>query len=160
MKNTDFDCHFRHAIHSDYDALHKILHACWIEIYSPHVPLAVIERFKADDLVGRHLDAFLHCTEVAAVDGEVVGSISHCFGMVHGLFVKKDFRGNRIGSSLLFNAALDGARSLDVAAFNTKAIQFYKKCGWALTGRHSDDVYGFQIEMLSMKAGTVKPQMS
>jgi GNAT superfamily N-acetyltransferase len=150
MQNTNFNCQFRPANSSDRTSLHEVLHACWIEIYSPYVPPIVIERFKADDLVERHLDAFLMCTEVAVVNGDVIGSISHCLGAVHGLFVRRDFRGNRIGSSLLFNAELDGAYILDVASFNKKAIRFYERCGWVRSGRFSEGVYSNEIQMLSM----------
>lgn len=155
MQNADFDCQFRPANPTDRASLHELLHACWIEIYSPHAPPIVIEQFKADNLVDRHLDAFLNCTEVAVVNGGVVGSISHCFGAVHGLFVRKEFRGNRIGSSLLFNAALDGARILDVSAFNVTAIHVYERCGWVRSGEFTEDLYGHEIPMLSMKFASV-----
>lgn len=151
MQSNDFDCQFRPANSHDRTSLHDLLHTCWIEIYSPHVPSIVIDRFKADDLVERHLDAFLSCTEVAVVNGDVIGSISHCFGAVHGLFVRGDFRGNRIGSSLLFNAEIDGARFLDVAAFNKKAIRFYELCGWQPSGRFYEDIYDYRVRMFSMR---------
>jgi GNAT superfamily N-acetyltransferase len=151
MQNKDFDCRFLPATSTDRNALHELLRACWIEIYSPHVPPVVIDRFKADDLVDRHLDAFLPCTVVAVVDGKVIGSISHDFGVVHGLFVRRDFRGNRIGSSLLSNAVIDGARVLEVAAFNKAARRFYRRCGWQMTGRSSEDVYDYRVRMFSMR---------
>ncbi|MDW5316432.1 GNAT family N-acetyltransferase [Rhizobium sp. PL01] len=150
MQNTNFDCQFRRANSTDRSPLRKLLHTCWIELYSPHVPPDVIERFKADDLVERHLDAFLSCTEVAVVNGDVIGSISHCSGAIHGLFVRKDFRGKRIGSSLLFNAEVDGARLLEVASFNTPAIWFYRRSGWKPSGRFSDNVYDHSIIMFSL----------
>ncbi|WP_426231060.1 GNAT family N-acetyltransferase [Pararhizobium sp. DWP3-4] len=152
MQNTDFGCQFRPADCKDRTSLHELLHACWIEIYSPHVPAVVIERFKADDLVERHLDAFLSCTEIAVVNGDVIGSISHCFGAVHGLFVREDFRGNRIGSSLLFNAELDGACILDVAVFNRNATRFYERCGWKLCCYFEEDVYSHRVQMISMRS--------
>lgn len=151
MESREFDCKFRPAVFADRPELHELLHCCWIECYEPHVPPDVIVRFKADNLIDQHLDTFLTCTWVAIVDQEIVGSIAHSFGDIHGLFVKRALRRNWIGSSLLYNAMIDGARSLDVAAFNTDAIRFYRRCGWQKVGRFKEEMYQTNVPMLRMQ---------
>lgn len=150
----DFDCNFRRAIPADRDQLHRLIERCWLEVYSPHLPRAAIERFLADDPIGVHLDVFLPFSEVAVVDDEIVGVVAVADGGVFSLFVAKRFRGSRIGSCLLHNAVLAGGRWLEVPVFNVRAMAFYEASGWTRAGKSFEDVGGTRVATVLMQVGT------
>lgn len=141
----DFDCNFRQALPTDRDQLHLLIERCWLEVYSPHLPRAAIERFLADDPIGVHLDVFLPFSEVAVVDDEIVGVVAVADGGVFSLFVEERFRSNRIGSCLLHNAVLSGGRWLEVPVFNVRAMEFYETSGWRRAGESVEDVGGARV---------------
>ncbi|MGO7651722.1 hypothetical protein ACC688_29035 [Rhizobium ruizarguesonis] len=72
----NFDCTFRPAMNSDYDDLHRLLYSCWLETYGRQVSPKTVRRFTDEDCVGEHLRLFLNSTQVADVDGRVVGAIN------------------------------------------------------------------------------------
>ena len=88
----------------------------------------------------------LEGTFVAAVDGEVVGSVHidvHRFGFGEiGMAVAREWRGRGVGSALLA-AAIDWSRgqalhklSLSVFPHNAAGIALYRKFGFVEEGRH------------------------
>ncbi|WP_421590761.1 GNAT family N-acetyltransferase [Shinella sp. M27] len=149
----DFDCNFRRALPTDRDQLHRLIERCWLEVYSPHLPLAAVESFLADDPIGTHLDVFLPLSEVAVVGDEIVGVVAVADGGVFSLFVEERFRGNRIGSCLLHNTVLSGGRWLEVPVFNVRAMAFYEASGWTRAGESFEDVAGLQVATVLMQVG-------
>ncbi|MCD2185204.1 GNAT family N-acetyltransferase [Rhizobium sp. GN54] len=147
----DFDCKFRPADPSDYSQLHRLIRKCWVELYAPHIPKASVRRFLDSDSIGKHLEAFLPFSDVAVVDGVVVGVIGLFEQSITSLFVAKRCRGFQIGTCLLHNAELAGGRTLEVAAFNWRAIGFYAARGWRKVGECSEDVGGARVEAFRME---------
>jgi GNAT superfamily N-acetyltransferase len=155
MHQDDFDCTLRTTVKTDHDAIYRLLSDCWTEMYSHRVPPDAVKQYLQEDHVGEYLSVYLDCTEVAVIDGKIVGVISHCCGFINGLFVERRYRGNRIGSALLANAVHDGACYLDVAAFNKKAKRFYERNDWQITSTFNENVLGTEFRMYSMsKTGT------
>lgn len=150
MQHQNIDCTFRTATKSDYDELHVLLTDCWSELYTDRLSPNAIVRYHQEDHIGQHLYGYLDCMEVAVIGEKIVGVVSHCFGSINGLFVEKFYRGNLIGSSLLSNAVLDGARYLDVAAFNKRAKRFYERNSWRVSSTFFEDVCGTNVAMHSM----------
>ena len=148
---NDFDCIFRPANPSDFEALHDLLTTCWSEGYSPHVAGISVARFIAEDGAGEHLRLFLPNMEVAVVNGSIVGVINQYEQYITALTVAKRFRNCLIGSSLLHNAQNRGGRRLEVADFNKEAIRFYERRGWKRDRSFDDDVFGTKIWTITMK---------
>jgi ribosomal protein S18 acetylase RimI-like enzyme len=146
----NFDCIFRPANGSDYDALHQLLSSCWMETYGRQVSRKIARRFADEDCVGEHVRLFLNGMQVVDVDGQVVGAINQTDGCITALNVAVEFRRNRIGFSLLHNAYMAGGRRLSVAVFNVPAICFYERCGWRKAGGFFEDVYGAKVAAFLM----------
>ncbi len=71
---------------------------------------------------------------VALRDGKVVGFIALLENTVGGLFVSPQYQGQGIGKSLVEHVkSANGSISLDVLKQSTKALNFYKKCGFTPT---------------------------
>ncbi|WP_421590747.1 GNAT family N-acetyltransferase [Shinella sp. M27] len=149
----DFDCNFRQALPTDRDQLHWLIERCWLEVYSPYLPPAAIERFLAEDPIGTHLDVFLPFSEVAVVGNVIVGVVAAADGWVFSLFVAERLRGNRIGSCLLHNAVLSGGRWLEFPVFNLRAMSFYEASGWRRLGESFEDVGGTRVATFLMQVG-------
>ena len=68
-------------------------------------------------------------------DGKVVGVVSSSADCIEGLFVLPEFWGRGIGTELL-NSAMSGKDELflQVYADNERAINFYRKNGFEITG--------------------------
>lgn len=146
----DFDCTFRSADSSDYDALHHLILSCWIETYSPFVTAETMQGFILQDEVGQHLDLFLSTMEVADVNGRVIGVINNSQGFITTLFVARNLRRNRIGSCLLYNAEIAGGSYLEVAEFNYRAISFYEANGWLKVRAFEECVFGTKLRSIAM----------
>ncbi|MDX0488361.1 GNAT family N-acetyltransferase [Sinorhizobium medicae] len=148
--SMNFDCVFRSAAPSDYEALRRFIEVGWIELYSPHIPKSSVERFIRQDGAGQHLHHCMATFELALVNGSIVGSINRCDGSITALFVEKRYRRNGIGSCLLHNAEIAGGRYLEVPAFNACAISFYERRGWSRLCSSEEDAFGTRLRSITM----------
>lgn len=146
----NFDCTFRPATHDDRKRLCELASACWLGVYRNHVSAESVRRFRDEEGAGRYVGEFLPFTCVAVIDCEVIGMISQCDGCIAGLYVDARFRGNRVGTSLLHNAWIDGGTILEVSATNTSAINFYERRGWRKMGEFEEDIYGTALNAFTM----------
>ena len=64
------------------------------------------------------------------------------------LFVHADFRGRGIGSALMREALLQGARRVDVNEQNPQALGFYQRFGFEVTVRDEVDNLGLPYPIL------------
>ena len=88
---------------------------------------------ERNDLTEKYLP--LAETWVYERDNRVVGFLSLMEREVGGLFVLPAYQGQAIGTQLLQHARmLRGALSLNVFQQNLKALCFYEKCGFHVTG--------------------------
>jgi putative acetyltransferase len=83
------------------------------------------------------------------VDDKVIkGFFSLTGDTLEALFVSPDFQGEGIGRQLMDKAkSLNGKLNLAVYKENPKSIDFYKKCGFIITGEKIDEHTG-HIEFL------------
>ncbi|WP_442923408.1 acetyltransferase [Microbacterium sp. JZ31] len=97
--------------------------------YLPHVRLAVAER-----------------------DGRPVGFAGTDSGKLEMLFIAADNRGAGIGTRLIQHAIeAHGVDSVDVNEQNAQAVAFYRRVGFAVTGRSALDGEGRPYPLLHMR---------
>lgn len=90
-------------------------------------------------------------TWVAAVDGQIKGFIGLLGSHVGGLFVDPSIHGGGIGRMLLRHAAmLKGELTVEVYEAN-RAVGFYQRCGFQITGRRDQDDEGRNLPLLLMR---------
>ena len=88
--------------------------------------------------------------------GAVVGFIGVADGKVEMLFVHPDWRGYRLGRSLLTYAISHwDARTLDVNEQNPQAIGFYEHIGFIAVGRSELDGMGKPYPLVHMRLKSV-----
>lgn len=92
---------------------------------------ASVARFQAGNPVAAELDACLSEMEVAEVGGRLLGVLHRTPEKIEPLHVDELHKRQGIGSALLAHAEADGARRLDVRAFNDDAIGFYERTAGA-----------------------------
>ena len=70
----------------------------------------------------------------------IIGFIGVVDSYIAGLFVKKDFRSQKIGKQLLdYVKTLNKSLLLDVYAENSLAIKFYKREGFQIIDKHINE---------------------
>lgn len=148
----DFDCSFRAARNTDLSALSLLASLCWHETYDDVLPASSAKRFDNERGGDDYARCLLPVTQVAVVQNEIVGMIANTFGIVTGLYVDQRFRRNRIGSSLLHNACLNGAETFSVVSNNSAAMSFYAHCGWVRCKIITAEMFGAEVtEMLMVR---------
>lgn len=135
----------------DREALHGLLTRSWLQTWAPHLPADAVARFRAADPVAAELDAHLPTILVARVDGRVAGMLAVVGETLEALHVDGDLWGRGVGTALFRHAEELGARRLEVRAFNTRAIAFYRARGWVETERMMATEMGAPVETLVMR---------
>ncbi|BAP43903.1 GNAT family N-acetyltransferase [Pseudomonas sp. 21LCFQ02] len=100
-------------------------------------------------LFEQYLDSVsLFCTR----DGELINGFAGVSGgKLQMLFIAADYRGQGLGRQLLAHAIEHfGIRELDVNEQNPKALGFYQKQGFKISGRTAVDGLGQPYPMLRM----------
>jgi putative acetyltransferase len=89
---------------------------------------------------------------VAEEDGAIVGFIALLDNLIGGLFVSPKSQGKGYGTQLIAYTKSIIKDSLLVEVFkeNYKAQQFYKKCGFILTGERLDENTNFILLAMSL----------
>lgn len=90
-----------------------------------------------------------------AVQGQLpVGFIGLLGSHIGGLFVDPGLHGAGIGRLLVAHAMkLKGELDLEVYAHNEGACGFYRRLGFAETGRRPEDDNGLPFELIAMRRG-------
>lgn len=151
----------------------EVQYKAWLSTY-PNEKLGI----TVDDIEYRYKDAFsserLKKREkiitdpeqnekyIVAKDGDKV--VGMCYAVIHedknqlqAIYLLPEYQGKGIGT-MLWNAILpffDKAKDIyvEVADYNEKAINFYKKLGFVDTGKRFSD------ERFRMKSGAILPEM-
>ncbi len=132
----------RPATQEDRRELHALLERSWMTTWAPHCSDEAVARFRDEDPVSQYLDACLQQIDVGLIDGHVV-AMMHLDGThLAALHVDAELKGCGIGSVVLAEAEVRGARRLEVRAFNRPAIRFYESRGWQRTGTYEGDEMG------------------
>jgi ribosomal protein S18 acetylase RimI-like enzyme len=132
----------RKATQEDRAALHSILERSWMTTWAPECSDESVTRFRGEDVVGQYLDACLAQMDVGLLEGQVVAMMHLDGEHLAALHVDPDLKGRGIGSVMMAGAEAQGARRLEVRAFNAPTIHFYESRGWQRTRTYEGDEMG------------------
>ncbi|MEM6579835.1 MAG: GNAT family N-acetyltransferase [Pseudomonadota bacterium] len=100
-------------------------------------------------ILERYLDAVELCQ--VSIAGQLVGFLGVADTNIEMLFVRPDFFGKGVGTTLVeYAIAHFGATKVDVNEQNPDAIAFYKKLGFAHSGRSELDGQGNPFPLVHM----------
>lgn len=151
----------------------EVQYRAWLDTY-PNEKIGI----TIDDIENRYKDAFSgerfekrkkviqnpkpNEKFIIAKDGDKVVGICHAViyedkNQLHAIYILPDYQGKGIGIQL-WNAVFsffDETKDIfvEVADYNEKAINFYKKLGFVDTGKRFSD------ERFRMKSGAIIPEM-
>lgn len=140
----------RAAAPEDRSALHHLLTRSWLTNWAPHVSAASVERFRTEDPVAGYLSGHLAAMKVAEDRGQVLGMVHLVGDRIAAIHVLADAQGRGVGSRLMDHAEANGGRTLEVRAFNTRAIRFYGKRGWHPVRSYEADEFGTMLATIEM----------
>ena len=149
----------RPAVEGDVPALQKILRNSWLATWAPELKFETVQRFAAEDPAGHYAIDKWREFMVAEEEGVLLGMFHVEGDHLHAIHLDPRQRRRRVGSRLMDAVEKRIARdhpeaTLEVRAFNTGAIAFYKQRGWVQCGpAYADAEYGEPCETLRM----VKP---
>ncbi|MEM8563965.1 MAG: GNAT family N-acetyltransferase [Pseudomonadota bacterium] len=100
-------------------------------------------------ILHRYFDAVELC--YVSVAGEAVGFIGVADGTIEMLFVRPDYFGKGVGTTLAkYAIEYFGATKVDVNEQNPDAIAFYTRMGFSLVGRSALDGQGNPFPLVHM----------
>ncbi len=132
----------RKATQEDRAGIHSVLERSWITTWAPECSEESVARFRSEDVVGQYLDACLEQMDVGLIEGQVVAMMHLDEEHLAALHVDPDLKGRGIGSVMMAEAEAQGARRLEVRAFNAPAIHFYESRGWQKARSYEGDEMG------------------
>jgi ribosomal protein S18 acetylase RimI-like enzyme len=146
----------RAAVEDDVPALQRILRNSWLATWAPELKFETVQRFAAEDSAGHYAVDKWREFMVAEEGGTLLGMFHVEGGHLHAIHLDPKQRRRHVGSRLMDaveqRIALNHAEAtLEVRAFNTGAIAFYKQRGWVQRGAaYSDSECGEPCETLEM----------
>ena len=135
----------RRADSDDVIGLSNMLEQSWFAHWGPHVSAKSRARFVREQPARGYVQGLWTDIIVAEDDGEVVGMYHLEGDYLHAIHVAPDRIGSGIGRALMEAAEAEGARRLDVRAFNTRALQFYAGRGWQESSRSEGSEMGTPV---------------
>jgi len=141
----------REATLEDRMPLHDLLTRTWLETWAPQVSRTSVERFRREDPIAGYLEGYLPSMVVAEEDGRVLGMVHLVGDRIAAVHVRPDVQGRGVGSRLMAHAEERGGRTLEVRAFNTRAIAFYEQRGWRAVRHYVDDEFGTALTTIEMR---------
>ena len=97
-----------------------------------------------------YLSGYLSSMTVAEEGGRILGMMHLVGDRVAAVHVVADAQGRGVGARLMEHAEGNGGRTLEVRAFNARAIRFYEKRGWRAVRHYEDDEFGTPLETIEM----------
>lgn len=164
------DIEIDRAVPEDAYAIQEVLHRTWLATYvSPehgvtieHINNQFKDAYKPETLETRKKNIATmddkNTIFVARVDGKVIGLLRVMIekenNRLRAFYILPEFQGKGIGTKLFEKAKeffdLDLCTFVNVATYNTSAINFYKKLGFIDTGKRAN---------FEMKDGPTIPEM-
>ena len=112
-----------------------------------------------DDIVffRSRLPVYFNAVDLVKVideSGRVLGFMGTSEDEIEMLFIHPDFQGKGIGGMLIGHAVNSlGKTKVTVNEQNERALRFYEKCGFVVTGRSEKDSSGKDFPLLHMELG-------
>ena len=140
----------RPARAGDRDALAAIVLAATRASFPTFLPADLVERWLADDAVGKYVAARFESCHVAEEAGEVVACCFTEGDLLDLLMVHPARQGRGIGSALLADAEerlfeAHPVIRLESFAANASANRFYEARGWQASARKKDPDTGAEV---------------
>jgi len=141
----------RWAQQGDAVALKSLLERSWRTHWGPHLESAAVMRYEDTRPVDGYVDAYLTRFRVAERDGALVGMYHLEDEHLHAIHVDLAAIGSGVGRVMMEAAEREGARKLEVRAFNRRAHEFYLRRGWVGTKEHDDLEMGQKVRTIVME---------
>lgn len=145
----------RPAVEGDVPALIRLLWRSWLVTWAPELPFYAVQAFAAHDPVPAVVEARWPIMWVAIVGESLAGRVDVEADRLEHIDVDPAMWGQGIGPLLLTHGENLIARSypvgsLEVRAFNARAIQFYNRHGWKEVRRYPGTECGAPVENIEM----------
>lgn len=144
------DIIIRRAEAIDVVPLGNLLETSWFTHWGPHVSAESRARFVREHPARGYAEACWPDLMVAEQDGAVVGMYHRDGEFLHSIHVAVDHIGSGVGRALMDHAEGQGARRLEVRAFNERARHFYERRGWQAIGQKHDSEMGTPVVTVQM----------
>lgn len=145
------DIEIRPARPGDSEAIKSLLDRSWRAHWAPHLDVGALARYDVAKPVNSYVDLYLGAFKVAERGGVVVGMYHLEGAMLHAIHVDTWAIGTGVGGVLMDAAEAEGARRLEVRAFNARARDFYLRRGWVETDDYADSEMGTPVRTLLME---------
>ena len=146
----------RAALESDIPALRIILRDSWLVTWAPELAFETVQRFAATDPAGHYAQDKWREFSVAEDEGALLGMFHVEADHLHAIHLDPRRKRQRTGSLLMDEVERrigqdHGEATLEVLAFNTGAIAFYRQRGWVQRGAaYTGDECGEPVPTLRM----------
>ncbi|QDZ10945.1 GNAT family N-acetyltransferase [Devosia ginsengisoli] len=144
------DIVIRKAVAADILPLGNMLEQSWFAHWGPHVSAESRARFVREHPARGYAQACWQDIMVAELNGAVVGMYHLDRPYLHSIHVAVDHIGSGIGRAMMTRAEGEGARRLEVRAFNERARHFYERRGWLAMGQKDDTEMGTPVVTIQM----------
>jgi len=146
----------RPAREADIPALVTLLRNSWLTVWAPALRFETVRRFAAEDPAGTYARERWRDFIVADEAGELRGMFHLEADHLHAIHLEHTARRRGIGTLLMDEAerrvATDhGEAVLEVLAFNTGAIAFYRQRGWTVRRSYDGSELGEPVSTLEMR---------
>lgn len=141
----------RPARAEDKTALQLLLDLSWRTHWAPHVEPASLLRYDRERPAFGYVEAYLDQFMVAERGGAVVGMYHLEGDYLHAIHAAVEAIGSGVGMALMAHAEAQGARKLEVRAFNSRARVFYEKRGWHGVAEYEGTEMGTPVRTILME---------
>ncbi len=153
----------RRARSADREALAAIVLAAIRASFPTFLPADVVERWLADDAVGKYVASRWESCHVAEEAGEVVACCFTEGDLLDLLMVHPARQGRGVGGALLADAEARLFEAhpvirLESFAANTAANRFYEARGWRTVGRTTDPDTGAETALFTKSVAAASAQ--
>jgi len=145
----------RPPVQADLLALISLLRRSWLTTWAPELPFAAVQRFAAADPARQYAESAWR-EFIIAEDRGVLAGMFHVEGnRLNSIHIDPKRKRQGIGSRLMDEVerriGTDHPEArLEVRAFNTGAIDFYKQRGWTERRRYQATECGEPVETIEM----------
>ena len=141
----------RDALPRDADDIKALLDRSWRTHWAPHLDMQAWANYEASQPVRGYVDRHIGAFKVAERGGVIVGMFHREGEHLHAIHVDTWAIGSGVGRALMDVAESEGARRLEVRAFNVRARDFYLARGWIEVAELEDTEMGFPVRTIVME---------